>query len=379
MQVWSLDAHPTLTGFRSEAKRIIQPSETYFHLFLTPPYARASRSVLDYLYFSTHAEPTKLYCHSNSKVTVHLSEVSVKSCTGFPHPFECKITMTSPCSSGDLQFIIYEIDNDFYNLRTVPELSDAITSSSKNAQEAQAFLEALNNEELNECLDEMNRLVFSAEVDEKNMNNFADSLRGFLDSVSNIIFSLPEITVLPMGIKKTLNMLIFNAISAKFHYTLLMAFNSAFLKENKNAQVASRYTSTAIQVDKDKAEIAVRHLHNILHLPNPIDMINCLVKFFDAMVAALPGVEVAADDILPAICMAMTRDLGFGSHVVSFFNYLSEIWPPAGMDERITYILVTCSIAAQHLAHTQKEEPKPVESKQTQETIGMLEDLLNCI
>jgi hypothetical protein len=105
------------------------------------------------------------------------------------------------------------------------------------------------------------------------------------------------------------------------------------------------------------------------------------------MVAALPGIEVAADDILPAICLAMTRDLGFGSHVVSLFNYLTEIWPSVGMDDRTTYILVTCSIAAQHLATVQSrpEPPKPQAvaqpgmSEKTEETIGLLEDLLNCI
>jgi hypothetical protein len=125
---------------------------------------------------------------------------------------------------------------------------------------------------------------------------------------------------LPIGIKRQLNLLIFNAVSSKIHYAMMMAFNSAYEGDNKNAQHASRNFPVNIKINVAKMEEAVRQLHNILHLPNPVAIIHCLEVFFDAMVAALPGVEVAADDILPAICLAMTRDVGFGSHVVSFFN-----------------------------------------------------------
>jgi hypothetical protein len=128
-------------------------------------------------------------------------------------------------------------------------------------------------------------------------------------------------------------------------------------------------------------EQAVRKLHPILHLHSPMDMIRSLVQFFDIMVDALPGRDVAADDILPAICLAMTRDPAFGSHVVSFFSYLTDIWPQTGLDDKITYILVTCSIASQHLAMNGGQEEAghsaSVVREKTDETIGMLEDLLN--
>jgi hypothetical protein len=86
----------------------------------------------------------------------------------------------------------------------------------------------------------------------------------------------------------------------------------------------------------------------------------------------------------------MTRDVSFGSHVVSFFNYLTEIWPPVGMDERVTYILVTCSIAAQHLASMPSNESAPKSTRKVDDapprrssgadrTVDLLEDLLNII
>jgi hypothetical protein len=59
-----------------------------------------------------------------------------------------------------------------------------------------------------------------------------------------------------------------------------------------------------------------------------------------------------------------------------------------GADERVTYILVTCSIAAQHLASIDKnpdaavERHKPVgtgQANMADPTIGLLQDLLDCI
>jgi hypothetical protein len=209
-----------------------------------------------------------------------------------------------------------------------------------------------------------------------------------MDALATAVFASRDVVPLPIGVKRQLNLLIFNAVSAKVHYALMMAYNAAYESDNKNAQHASRGFPHNIKINEAKMEGAVRHLHNILHLPNPVAIIHVLEVFFDAMVAALPGVEVAADDILPAICLAMTRDVGFGSHVVSFFNYLTEIWPSSGMDERVTYILVTCSIAAQHLASVDRnqeatqEHPKAAPAGQadaSDPTIGLLQDLLDCI
>lgn len=194
--------------------------------------------------------------------------------------------------------------------------------------------------------------------------------------------------------------MVFNAISAERHYQLLSAYNAAFAKENFIAQENTRNNTDNLDINstrlkEEEMEEAVKFLRNVLHLPSPAEMIECITKFFDHVVAALAGVEVAADDILPAICFAMTKDVGFGSHVVSFFNYLTDIWPTVGLDEKVTYILITCSIAASHLStkRTPQQSPqisqvspngnaslKPapvVDHKQTEDTINLLEDLLN--
>jgi hypothetical protein len=296
--------------------------------------------------------------------------------------------MTSPCSSGDLQFIIYEVENDFYNPAPIPPICDVILRSSEQAQLAQEFLsEGIPDATVKSIWAGLKGTLFQNRIDAKNKDEVLDQVRAKIDNLATAVFASPATASLPMGIRRHLNLLIFNAVSSKVHYAMMMAFNAADENDNKNAQHASRHFPISIKIDVAKMEEAVKQLHNILHLPNPVAIIRCLEVFFDAMVAALPGVEVAADDILPAICLAMTRDVGFGSHVVSFFNYLTEIWPSSGMDERVTYILVTCSIAAQHLASIKETEIVPERPKVAVDgqanaadpTIGLLQDLLDCI
>ena len=312
---------------------------------------------------------------------------------GFPEKFKFKILINSPCSANALQFVLYEVENDFYKPAPPSPLADLVVKCAKSAQESQHFLsETLGDTSVADYLKTIDQVVFTLEIDSSNRNQVVDDMREWITQLSSLVFDIPEVKDLAVGTKRVMNTLIFNAVSAKVHFMLVMAFNNAFKEENKKAQYASRFVQANVNIDQEKMEEGVRHLRSILHLKNPMDMINCLVLFFDEIVAALPGVDVAADDILPAICLAMTRDLGFGSHVVSFFNYLTEIWPATGMDERITYILVTCSIAAQHLA-TMKENDRAIPAskslpampevhqmeEKTEETIELLEDLLNCL
>ena len=393
MQVWSLDTHPILSEFRIVSKNIVPIPDTYFHLFLPPQAVTSSKKPEDYFFFANCADPTTLTCFTNHRRKMKLGENEVVAEVGFPENFKFKILLNSPCSANALQFVIYEVENDFYKPAALSPLADLVVRCAKSAQESQHFLsETLGDASVSDYLKTIDKVVFTLEIDSSNRNQVVDDMREWLSQLSSLVFDIPEVKDLPVGTKRVMNTLIFNAVSAKVHFMLVMAFNNAFQEENKKAQYASRFVQANVNIDQEKMEEGVRHLRSILHLKNPMDMINCLVLFFDEIVAALPGVDVAADDILPAICLAMTRDLGFGSHVVSFFNYLTEIWPATGMDERVTYILVTCSIAAQHLA-TMKENDRAIPvskslpampevhqmEEKTEETIELLEDLLNCL
>jgi hypothetical protein len=281
--------------------------------------------------------------------------------------------------------VIYEVDNDLYGSVPVPPISGVVGRCAASANDSQKFLaELCPDAQVKRIWATHNQDLFQRSVTQENLETFVTDLRGAMDELAVAAFSNREIASLPAGVKRQLNLLIFHAVSSKVHYMLMMAFNAAYESANKSAQAASRRFPQTVAVDRVKMEAAVRQFHGILHRPNPVAIIESLVVFFDGMVAALPGVEVAADDILPAICLAMTRDVGFGSHVVSFFNYLSEIWPPVGMDERVTYILVTCAIAAQHLASSQGQaeavvQRQPQKARQNDKTVDMLEDLLKDI
>jgi hypothetical protein len=78
----------------------------------------------------------------------------------------------------------------------------------------------------------------------------------------------------------------------------------------------------------------------------------------------------------------MQRCTALSSRLVSSFQYLADVWPTEGLDERTTYILVTCSIAASHFASGKVPASVPALGAhtidvQTEETIRQLEDLLH--
>lgn len=402
MQNWSLDNHPILNKFRSLLQTIKIESDCYYYLFLTPPYANPKEfDPLMYLFYSTKSDPTILHQYPNPKVTLELEENKIRKGKGFNSNSEIYLLLSTPCTCGlnecshEFSYMLEEMDDDLYNHFPQPTIMKEIHDAYKDSKLSKELLsEKIQNEKLSSKLEEIERVFFTAQINQSNREEFVGIMSKFITEVAQIVFSIPEIKSLPIATKKELNFLVFNAISAGRHYQLLSAYNSAFAKENFIAQENTRNNADGLDVNSTKLkeeemEEAVKHLRNVLHLPSPAEMIECITKFFDHVVAALPGVEVAADDILPAICFAMTKDVGFGSHVVSFFNYLTDIWPTSGLDEKTTYVLITCSIAASHLS-TKRSAPPPqaasptnankmpvVDSKQTEDTINLLEDLLN--
>lgn len=414
MQNWSLDNHPVLNKFRSLLKTINAKPDCYYYLFLTPPYAYPTEKDFDplmYLFFSTKDSPSILHQYSSdTKLALKLEGNKIKSFQRFNSKFEINLLLSTPCTCGlnecphEFSYMLEEMDDDLYRHFDPPPLMKKIQDSYKDSKLSKQLLSEIQDEKLSAKLDEIERVFFTAEINASNRSQFVNIMSNFISEVAQIVFNIPMIKCLPVATKKELNFLVFNAISGERHYQLLSAYNTAFAKENFTAQENTRnnydnqLSEGNTKLKKEEMEEAVKHLRNVLHLPSPAEMIDCITKFFDLVVAALPGVEVAADDILPAICFAMTKDVGFGSHVVSFFNYLTDIWPAVGLDEKVTYILITCSIAASHLS-TKHDTPPPspnssniasptdavpnsnrppvVDHKQTEETINLIEDLLN--
>ena len=391
MENWSLDNHPILVEFRKRMDSLAVLGKTrYYNLFLSPPYAMPTvkKTSMDYLYYNTDLNSRILTCAGDVSYQIELGDNVVRSASpAFKKPFEIKISMNTFCTSvSGLSFNIMELENDIYDCsRPIHPFYLKILECYDDSDLACTFLEKtfVGVPRVTKLVTGIEAAIFKMTITPENREEFVQKMSVSIDQLAAAIFECPETQVLPVGGKFKLNYLIFNAISSKAHFKLFMAYTDAYATENSNAQKNMHHHITATKADMNKMQEAAGFLRSILHLRSPAAQIKQVTHFFDAVVASLPGVDVAADDILPAICAAMTLDIGFASHVVSFFTYLAEIWPSQGLDERTNYILITCSIAASHLAvpppQPKKEEKPQISAQQTQETIDALEDLLNLL
>ncbi|OHT12546.1 hypothetical protein TRFO_17598 [Tritrichomonas foetus] len=393
MRAWSLDDHPTLVNFRKMMNVIPHGDGRFYHLFLIPPYCLNEKNAsqpLNYVFFSTPQKPDLLCLYGNPKTQMTIKDECLVLGPGFKHKkCQIRIFMDTPCTSADgLSFTMYEIFSDMYNPKDAPPFCKRILEIYQDAEQGYEFLdkEIKNYKELQTILKQASDYIFMTEINEKNYQDFLSRLQVTINQACEAVFKLPMCKELPVFVRSKLNYLIFNSIATKCHFKLLMAYHQAMKNENKIAQQNMRKYQV---VKNDDITVAVQMLKGVLHQPTPGDCISCLVRFFDAVVKSLKSAEVAADDILPAICQAMTHDPGFGSHCVSFLTYLSEIWPAQGLDDKTSYVLITCSVAATHLGTPRGDDDPPrqapppqpqiseEEKKVTGDTIDMLNEMLD--
>lgn len=351
-------------------------------------------SPMDYLYYSIYPDKKTLYCSSSKDFKLLLDNYCLISQTGFKDKFKIPITCTTPCSSmSGFSFSIQEIENDLYDLsREIHPIYTKVKECYSNYESSVKFMEKVFEQvpSVRQIYEAIDKAIFKTHITPENREDIMKRLQVSISQLAAEVFKLPDTKMLPVAGKQMLNYLIFNAITSKSHFKFVMAYNQAFAAQDAAAQKYMYQHIKSSKVDKSKMQDVALPLHNILHLKSPCDQIVQVANFFNAVVACLPGTEIAADDILPAICYAMTLDLSFASHVVSFFAYLSEIWPSTGLDEKYSYILVTCSIASQHISNPPPEEPvvvtkqpsptsspDPKRTATDQETIAMLEDLIS--
>ena len=395
METWGVDTHPVLESFRRCLHVVPKRDGLFYHLFLSPPYALppdAPKSPLDYLYVSKADSPTRLVSYADKKKVMDMKNGNLLAVSGFQWP-SIRVLMENHCSSAEgVSFSMIEPLTDIYNPVPPSELCRKVMDVHRDATAATDLLERqLSNPKLRDLMQRIDRkLTTTDEVANDEIDGYVAMMKDMMDEVATAVFDIPEVMSLPIAVKNQMNFLVFNAITSKPHFKLIMAYNRKYHDENVKAQQAMR-NRQQVECNMEQMEIAVIRLHGILHMPSPADSIACVVKFFDDVVRALPGNEIAADDILPAICMAMAKDLSFASHVMSFFQYLVDVWPSSGLDERTTYILTTCAIAASHLAMGVSPGPEPTPTApppdpekekmkaQADATIDMLENLLDMI
>jgi hypothetical protein len=395
MQNWSLDAHPILERFRLLVPGLSHANETQYHIFLSPPFAlprAAPQTPLNYVFVANQSDPNVLHQVSDASCELILSPTRIappkksKLSKSFT---EIEILLNETCTSAEgLCYAIHETITDLYNSVSPPPVLRRILSVYLNGDQALKFLqEDTSNPALKKAWTVLDRRWRDMAITDQNLQATVDEVKQAIDEIAELVFRLPVILAMPIAVRSKLNYAIFNAVTTKVHFTLLAAYHHAYDAQNRRAQRAVRLSNPGLladKVDPDGLSVALNYLKTgILHMPTAVDAIVCVTKFFDGVVAAMraPGSEIAADDLLPAIILAMGQDTGFCSHAFSFFQYLIDLWPQSGLDDRVTYVLVTCSIAATHLARTEDPPPPPQEQPEATdekdaETIDLLEDLL---
>jgi hypothetical protein len=396
MHPWSLELHPILERFRALVPGLSRSDEKLYHIFLSPPFALprdAHQTPLKYLFIATQSSPTTLrqFADPSFELTLSGTRVLPAKSSKFSKSFkEIEILLTERCSSADgLCYSIHETVTDLYNCVQPPPIVRRILNVYLNGDQALKFLqEESTNPALKRAWANLDRQWRVLEITDATLQDAIEKVKQVTDEIAELVFAIPIIQAMPIAIRSKLNYAIFNAVTTKVHYKLLAAYHHAYDAQNRKAQRAVRESNPAQlseKFDPDGLFVALNYLKSgILHMPTTVDAIICVTKFFDGVIAAMkaPGNEIAADDLLPAIILAMGQDSGFCSHAFSFFQYLVDIWPQAGLDDRVTYVLVTCSIAATHLARMEERPALPTpmeiaaEEEKNAETIELLEDLL---
>jgi hypothetical protein len=392
-----LEAHPVLGKFRLLIPGLSHSAEKYYHVFLSPPFAmprNAPQEPLKYVFVATKLSQTQLHQFSDPscELTLHPTRiVAAKGSKLSQSVPEMEILFTETCNASDgFSYAIHETITDLYNPLAPPPVLRRIISVYLNGDQAIKFLQdETSNAPLKKAWAALDRRWRELEITDDKLQDTVDEIKQVCDEIAELVFRIPLVLAMPIAVRTKLNYAVFNAVTTKLHFRLLAAYHHAYDAENRKAQRAVRQSNAGqliAKFDPDSLELALNYLKSgVLHMPTTVDAIVCVTKFFDAVVGALktPGNEIAADDLLPAIILAMGQDTGFCSNAFSFFQYLVDIWPQSGLDDRVTYVLATCSIAATHLSRSADRPPPPpaedaeVTDEKDTETIDLIEDLLS--
>ena len=359
-----------------------------YHLLLPPEYNLGNlNDPLTYLFLENESELSILRQYNGGKCVLKQENNWFIPVAGFADGANFETLQTTPCSTTNgFSFEMHEVAVNPFIPSPIPPLCFEIQETFQNPKNAMNYLKTgIRSAELPSVLNEIESIASKTEITVENKDEKMIMIHDYMDKISDIVFTVIPFHYIPTVFKMRTNYIIFYAVANLFHAKFLKAYHEAYEKDNKEAQKAIRKKVHSIG-DPKKLDMSARHLR-FLHTINSVEMgIKMVTDFFDGVLSSLPDANAAADDILPAVCDGMTRCAQISSHIVSSFQYLAEVWPTEGLDQRTTYILVTCSIAASHFASETPKEPieKPihqikVDKKQTEETIGLLEDLLSDI
>ncbi|KAH0785727.1 hypothetical protein GPJ56_010289 [Histomonas meleagridis] len=336
-----------------------------------------------YLFYEEASNINILKQYGGGKYVLKQENKTLIPVEGFDHQISFEILQTTSCTTpSGFTFELTEVAANPFIPSPIPPLCYEIKEGFEKPENAFEFLETrIRSPKLPSVLQELKAKASKTVITVENRYKVIDMMHSYMDEISEIVFNVVPFQFIPTRFKLKTNFIIFYAVANLFHSQLLYVYHEALEKENREAQKAIR-TPTQSKGDPSKLNEAASSLRFLYTMKSVDSGLKMLVDFFEGVLKSLPDGEASADDILPAVCDGMARCVKLSSHIVSSFQYLADIWQSEGLDQKITYMLVTCSIGASHLAEGPEKPsaPKIDESqKQTEDTIEMLESILNDI
>lgn len=386
MKLLELDAHPLIEAFRLTASEFKNAPNKNYHLLLPPEYNIPGDMMnpLLYLFYENEEEQGIFIQYGEGTYQLKIQEEFLFPLKGFDHDMPCEILQTTPCTTTNgFSFDMHEITMNPFIPSPIPPLCNEIKEGFNNPSNAINFLKyRIRAPDLPAALSALENTAMKTNIGVNNREEILMLLHDSMDKISDLIFNVKPFHFIPTIFKMRTNYIVFYAVTGLFHSKLLKAYHDSYVKDNIAAQKAVHDPVNSIG-DPAKLNEAAQYLKNLNFMNSVHYGITMITKFFNCVLESLPDKNAAADDILPAVCDGISRCTQLSSHIASTFQYLAEVWPSEGLDERTTYILVTCSIAASHFASGPSKKVEVPELKahtivvqKTTETINLLEDLL---
>ncbi|OHT11184.1 hypothetical protein TRFO_01110 [Tritrichomonas foetus] len=353
MKLVELDSHPLIEKFRKEASNILNEPNMLYHLLLPPEY-NIPQDLCDailYLFVESTTNLNTWIQYGEGTYQFSCENDQLIPIAGFDHEIPCAILQTTPCTTTNgFSFDMHEVVINPFMPSPVPPLCNEIKDGFDNPKDALNYLKTrIRSSGLPQAISSLEHAANYSPIGSDNRDEIVALMHENMDKISDIVFEVKPFHYIPTLFKMRTNYIIFYAVTNLFHTKLLKAYHEALSSENSAAQRAIKEYQKSLG-DSSKLTVAASHLKDLHNMQSVSAGISMVTQFFEGVLASLPDKNAAADDILPAVCDGMTRCPQFTTHIVSSFQYLADIWSMEGLDERTTYILVTCSIAASHFA-----------------------------
>ena len=374
MKLFELDSHPLIENFRKTAGNLTNEPGVLYHFLLPPEYTIPEEINDPILYLFLESSKNSVWVqYGDGKLQINCQGNMLVPQSGFSEDFKIEILQTTPCTTTNgFSFDMHELPNNpFRPSVPIPPLCDEIKRAFENPNNSLNFLQnEIVSTELPSVINDLKSLqenfLSHKNIDLESKEYFVSRMHEIMNRMSDIIFEVKPFHYIPTIYKMRTNFIIFYAVTSRFHKKLLDSYHKMLEKNNNDAKKAIKFEKDSSVGDKDCLIKAAAHISDLYRMPSVSEGIKMVTEFFEIVLSSLPDKNAAADDILPAVCDGLKFCSGeMSEHIVSTFQYLSDIWSMEGLDEKTTYIIVTCSIASSHFSSTEKNMPSVSKWKRT--------------